>query len=191
MLPLGTPAPTFSLPDVSSDRIISLSDFSASTGLLVAFLCAHCPYVLHIQSELAAISRDYSEKSLAIVAITSNDALTYPQDAPTPTAAFAHSAGFTFPFLYDESQSVAQAFTASCTPDFFLFDSSRHLVYRGQLDRSRPNSGTPDGADLRAALQALLNHQPINPDQKPSTGCGIKWKLPVDHQHSLPALPRN
>jgi peroxiredoxin len=184
MLPLGTSAPTFSLPDISTGRIISLSNFSTSKGLLVAFLCAHCPYVIHIQSELAAISRDFSEKSIDIVAITSNDALTYPQDAPTPTATFAKSAGFTFPFLYDESQSVAKAFTASCTPDFFLFNSLRNLVYRGQLDRSRPNSGIPDGADLRAALLALLADQPINPDQKPSSGCGIKWKPTVDQHHS-------
>ncbi len=183
MLPLDTLAPGFSLPDVTTGRTVSLEDFEGKTALLVMFLCAHCPYVIHVRSELAKLSQAYSEKSVGVVAITANDPAQYPDDAPEPTAAMAREAGFTFPLLFDETQSVAKAYTAACTPDFFLFDAGRRLVYRGQLDSSRPGrgpgrpgGGTLDGADLRAALDAVLSGKPVSPDQKPSIGCNIKWK---------------
>jgi peroxiredoxin len=183
MLALGTPAPEFSLPDVAAGRAVSLKEFEGKTALLVMFLCAHCPYVVHVRPELAKLSQDYSDKSVGIVAITANDPAQYPDDAPEATAAMARAAGFTFPILFDETQSVAKAYTAACTPDFFLFDSSRRLVYRGQLDGSRPGRGaarpgvgTLDGADLRAALDAVLSGKSVSPDQRPSIGCNIKWK---------------
>ena len=183
MLPLGTAAPDFSLPDVATSKTVSLVDFADREALLVMFVCAHCPYVVHVQSEVARLARDYAEKSVGIVAITANDVAQYPQDAPAPSAQMAKAAGWTFPFLYDQSQAVAKAYTAACTPDFFLFDASRKLVYRGQLDSSRPGRG-PDrpgagvlnGADLRAAIDAVLTGGQISADQKPSIGCNIKWK---------------
>ena len=181
MLALGTVAPDFSLPDVTDGRIVSLADFSGEKALLVMFLCTHCPYVVHVRPELARIARDYAGAGL--VAITANDAAQYPDDAPAPTAAMVRAAGFTFPFLHDETQAVAKAYSAACTPDFFLFDAARRLVYRGQLDSSRPGrgpdrpgSGALNGADLRAALDAVLAGQPVNPEQRPSIGCNIKWK---------------
>ena len=176
MLALGTAAPGFSLPDVHTGRTVSLADFAGQEALLVMFVCAHCPYVIHVQAELARLSRDYASRGVAFVAITANDIARYPQDAPEPSAAMARAAGWTFPFLYDATQQVARAYSAACTPDFFLFDKARHIVYRGQLDKSRPGSGTPDGADLRAALDAVLSAQPVSPNQKPSIGCSIKWK---------------
>ena len=183
MLALGTAAPDFSLPDVTDGRIVSLAGFSDRKALLVMFLCAHCPYVVHVRPELARIARDYARQSVALVAITANDAAQYPDDAPGPTAAMARAAGFTFPFLYDETQAVAKAYSAACTPDFFLFDGARRLVYRGQLDSSRPGrgadrpgSGALNGADLRAALDAVLAGQPVSAEQRPSIGCNIKWK---------------
>ncbi len=176
MLALGTPAPDFSLPDVASGRTTSLADFSGKDALLVIFLCAHCPYVVHVAPELARIGRDYAGKSLGIVGITANDTAEYPQDAPEPTAAFARAQGCDFPIFFDESQSVAKAYTAACTPDFFLFGNDRRLAYRGQLDRTRPRVGTPDGADLRAAIDAVLARQPVSAAQAPSIGCNIKWK---------------
>ena len=183
MLALGTAAPDFSLPDVTDGRTVSLADFAERKALLVMFLCAHCPYVVHVRPELARLASDYAGASVALVAITANDAAQYPDDAPAPTAAMACAAGFTFPFLYDETQAVAKAYSAACTPDFFLFDGARQLVYRGQLDSSRPGrgperpgSGALDGADLRAALDAVLAGQPVNPEQRPSIGCNIKWK---------------
>jgi peroxiredoxin len=183
MLALGTSAPNFSLPSVSSGETVKLADFSNKKVLLVMFVCAHCPYVVHVQPELARLVRDYADKSVAIVAITANDISQYPQDAPEPSAAMAQTAGWTFPFLYDESQDVAKAYTAACTPDFFVFDSARKLVYRGQLDSSRPGRG-PDrpgggilnGADLRAAIDAILTDGAVNSHQMPSIGCNIKWK---------------
>lgn len=175
MLPLGTQAPAFSLPDVVSGRTVSLADFAGEKALLVVFLCAHCPYVVHVKDELARIGTDYAGKA-AIVAITSNDTVEYPQDAPEPTAAFAKAAGFNFPVLFDESQAVAQAYTAACTPDFFLFGPDRGLVYRGQLDSTRPRQETPTGQDLRAAIDAVLAGQPVSETQRPSIGCNIKWK---------------
>jgi len=183
MLALGTPAPDFSLPDVASGKTVTLADFADQKALLVMFVCAHCPYVVHVQPELARLARDYAGKSVGFVAITANDVAQYPQDAPQPTAAMARAAGWTFPFLYDESQSVAKAYTAACTPDLFLFDAARKLVYRGQLDSSRPGrgpdrpgSGVLNGENIRAALDAVLAGQPVSPDQKPSIGCNIKWK---------------
>jgi len=183
MLALATPAPDFSLPAVATGKIVSLADFAEDKALLVMFVCAHCPYVVHVQPEIARLAADYAGRSLGIVAITANDAAQYPQDAPEPSAAMARAAGWTFPFLYDESQAVAKAYTAACTPDFFLFDSARRLAYRGQLDNSRPGRG-PDrpgagvlnGADLRAAIDAVLSGGSVSPDQKPSIGCNIKWK---------------
>jgi peroxiredoxin len=176
MLALGTAAPDFSLPDVVSGHSLSLGDFAGKDALLVIFLCAHCPYVIHVAPELARIGRDYAGKSVAIVAITANDTADYPQDAPAPTAAFARAQGFTFPVLFDETQSVAQAYTAACTPDFFLFGPDRRLAYRGQLDRTRPRIGEPNGADLRAAIDAVLAGAPVSTEQAPSIGCNIKWK---------------
>ncbi len=183
MLALGTPAPDFSLPDVATGKIVALGDFAERKALLVIFACAHCPYVVHVQPEIARLAADYAGQRLGIVAITANDVAQYPQDAPAATAAMARAAGWSFPFLYDETQAVAKAFTAACTPDFFLFDAERRLVYRGQLDSSRPGrgpdrpgSGVLDGADLRAAIEAVLGGDAVSLEQKPSIGCNIKWK---------------
>ncbi len=176
MLPLGTPLPAFSLPDVATGRAVTVADFQEKKALLVIFLCAHCPFVLHVAAELARLGRDYADSDLGIVAITSNDAADYPQDAPEPTAKFARDTGIPFPVLYDESQAVAKAFTAACTPDFFFFDADRNLAYRGQLDDSRPGRGTANGADLRAAIDAVLSGKSAPENQKPSIGCNIKWK---------------
>jgi peroxiredoxin len=176
MLELGTSAPPFELPNVSTGKTVSLS---ASTGknLLVMFICKHCPYVKHIKDELARLGKDYSGKSLSIVAISSNDAENYPDDSPESLKAFASEVGLTYPLLYDESQEVAKAYTAACTPDFFLFDSSHKLVYRGQLDDGRPGNSEPvNGKDLRQAIDLLLQGAKISETQKPSTGCNIKWK---------------
>ncbi|MDT7945486.1 MAG: thioredoxin family protein [Cyanobacteriota bacterium PSP.bin.10] len=178
MLPLGTPAPDFSLPDVVSGQTISLSTFADKPALLVMFICQHCPYVKHVQEELARLGRDYKDRGVGIVAISANDVEKYPDDSPENLKKMAETLGFTFPFCYDETQEVAKAFTAACTPDFFLFDADRKLVYRGQLDDSRPSlTDVPvTGKDLRAALDNLLAGKPIDPDQKPSLGCNIKWK---------------
>lgn len=177
MLALGTPAPDFHLPDVVTGRTVSLQDFADKKALLVMFICRHCPYVVHVRHELAKLGVDYADKSVGIVAISSNDAEAYPEDAPESLKQMALELGFRFPFLYDESQDVARAYDAACTPDFFLFDADRKLVYRGQLDGSRPGNGIPvTGRDLRAAIDAVLEDQPVNPNQKPSLGCNIKWK---------------
>lgn len=177
MLPLGTPAPNFELPDVVSGRTVGLSEFADRDALLVMFICRHCPYVRHVQAELARIGRDYKDKPLGIVAISSNDALAYPGDAPGSLREMASELKFDFPFGYDETQDVARAFTAACTPDFFLFDRERRLVYRGRLDGSRPGSEIPvTGDDLRAAIDALLSGRQLNPIQWPSIGCNIKWR---------------
>ena len=177
MLPLGTPAPEFTLPDVFSGKQISLGDFSQQQTLLVMFICRHCPFVKHVERELARIGRDYAAKPLGIVAISSNDADTYPDDAPKSLAEMGSELGFNFPFCYDETQDVARAYSAACTPDFFLFDRNRRLAYRGQLDDSRPGNGKPvTGRDLRAAMDALLNGEPVDPNQTPSIGCNIKWR---------------
>lgn len=174
MLPLGTIAPDFALPDVVSGRTVQLADFRDCPGLLVMFICQHCPFVKHIEVELAAIGRDYPE--LGIVAISPNSLQTHPQDGPEHLKAQAERLGFTFPYCLDETQAVAKAYTAACTPDFFLFDRQQRLVYRGQLDDSRPSSDRPvTGADLRAAIAAVLAGETPDPDQKPSIGCNIKW----------------
>ncbi len=177
MLPLGTLAPEFQLPDVTSGKPVSLADFESRKGLLVMFICRHCPYVKHVQHELAKLGRDYSGRPLGIVAISSNDAIGYPDDAPERLREQAVELGFTFPYLYDESQEIARAYDAACTPDFYLFDGSKKLVYRGQLDNSRPRNDNPvTGRDLRAAIDAVLNDQPVDPNQTPSLGCNIKWR---------------
>jgi len=176
MLPLGTAAAPFALPDTVSGKTIDLKQFTGQTGLLVMFLSRHCPYVQHIKTELARLGKDYGSR-IAIVGIGSNDAANYPEDAPDHLRHMAQEEGFTFPFLYDESQQVAKAYTAACTPDFFLFNKEGKLVYRGQLDDSRPGNGKPvTGKDLRAAIEGLLKGQPIALDQKNSMGCNIKWK---------------
>ena len=176
MLPLGTKAPHFRLPDTEG-QWVSSDDLSKAPALLVVFLCNHCPYVKHIQAGFAEFAKEYQKRGAAIVAINSNDIETYPDDRPEKMAEEASKAGYTFPYLFDETQSVAEAYHAACTPDFFLFDRDRRLVYRGQFDDSRPKSGRPvTGVDLRAALDAVLAGRPVPADQRPSAGCNIKWK---------------
>ncbi len=177
MLPLGTQAPGFSLPDVVSGKSISLDSFKNKKGLLVMFICQHCPYVKHVEKELAKIGHDYQNKELGIVAISSNDAENYPDDKPENLKKMAQTLKFTFPFCYDESQNVARAYEAACTPDFFLFDAQHKLVYRGQLDDSRTGNSEPvNGKDLRAAIDAVLAGITVESNQKSSVGCNIKWK---------------
>ena len=177
MLALGTEAPDFALPDVSTGRTVRRSDFDDEKALLVMFICRHCPYVRHVRSALADLGRDYQDQEIGIVAIGSNDPAAYPEDAPESLAEEAREAGYTFPYLFDETQEVARAYTAACTPDFFLFGPDRRLVYRGQLDSSRPGGSVPvTGEDLRAAIDAVLADQPVSEDQRPSVGCTIKWR---------------
>ncbi len=177
MLALGTNAPDFSLPDVVSGKTVGLGDFEGKKALLVMFICKHCPYVKHIQQELANFARDYARQDVGMVAISSNDAAQYPDDGPDGMRDQASEVGFNFPYLYDESQDVARAYEAACTPDFFLFDGERRLVYRGQFDDSRPQNGNPvTGADLRRAVDDVLAGRQPAPDQRPSLGCNIKWK---------------
>jgi peroxiredoxin len=177
MLALGTPAPSFALPDAVSGKVVSLETVRDPPALLVAFICNHCPFVKHILDGFAAFAQDYTSRGLAVVAISSNDISAHPEDAPPEMAKVARAKGFTFPYLYDESQDVTLAYQAICTPDFFLFDGSRRLAYRGQFDSSRPGSGVPvTGADLRAAVDAVLRMAKPAADQKPSVGCSIKWK---------------
>jgi len=175
MLALGTPAPGFRLTDFNG-KVCTLEDFAAARGLVVAFICSHCPYVKHMRNEFARFARDYKEKGIAVVAICSNDTDAYPQDGPQGMAEEARSAGYSFPYLLDATQSVAKAYDAACTPDLYLFDGQRKLVYRGQFDESRPGRGTPTGKDLRAACDALLKGAAISSTQNPSLGCNIKWK---------------
>ena len=176
MLALGTKAPDFRLP-APDGKQMSLRDFDKSPALLVVFICNHCPYVKHIRSSFAEFGKRYQERGAAIVAISSNDVEAFPEDSPEKMAEEIKLAGYTFPYLYDEAQDVAKAYQAACTPDFFLFDRDRRLVYRGQYDDSRPNSGRPvTGADLSAALDAVLAGRPVPPQQTPSVGCNIKWK---------------
>ena len=178
MVPLGTSAPDFALPDTVSGRTVKLADSQGKKALLVIFLCNHCPYVMHVREGLIALGRDYEKKDVAIVAISSNDPETHPDDAPNRLAAEAKRLGYRFPVLFDASQDVAKAFRAACTPDFFLYDAKRRLVYRGQLDDSRPGNDLPlTGADLRAAIDAVLVDRPVASKQTPSLGCNIKWRL--------------
>jgi peroxiredoxin len=177
MLELGTEAPEFALPDVVSGKTVHLDDFHGNKALLVMFICAHCPYVKHIEKTLGKLGADYAGKPLAVVGISSNDVTTHPADSPDGLRAQAKANRFDFPYLYDESQSVARAYMAACTPDFFLFDKDFRLVYRGQYDSSRPGNGVPvTGEDLRAAIDTVLAGKPVSPDQRPSIGCNIKWK---------------
>ena len=176
MLPLGTTAPSFDLIDTRTGRRVSSDDFTGRKALLVMFICNHCPYVRHVRHGLAELGRDYEHKDVGIVAISSNDTDAYPSDGPEAMAAEAEELAYRFPYLFDETQEVAQAYTAMCTPDFFLFGSDRGLVYRGRFDESRPNSlERVTGRDLRAALDAVLGDQPVAEEQFPSMGCSIKW----------------
>jgi peroxiredoxin len=176
MLPLGTPLPSFALPDFDGREVTS-ADFDQEPALLVAFICQHCPFVRHIRSEFARFASEYQARGLAIVAINSNDVEAFPQDGPEGMREEARAAGYVFPYLFDETQAVAKLFKAACTPDLFLFDSSRRLVYRGQFDDSRPRTSTPiTGRDLRAAVDAVLASHQVSEIQRPSIGCNIKWK---------------
>lgn len=176
MLPLGTKAPAFRLPDTHGKNV-SLSDFPDALGLVIVFMCNHCPYVKHVRGGLVQLARDYLARGVTLIGINSNDAQAYPADSPARMAEEARAAGYLFPYLYDQTQAVAKAYRAACTPDFYLFDQNQMLVYRGQLDDSRPGNGVPvTGKDLRAALDQMLAGRPVPPQQKPSIGCNIKWK---------------
>jgi peroxiredoxin len=176
MLPLGTIAPGFRLPDTDG-KTVSLDEFKGAPALLVAFICNHCPYVKHVRHELARLGKEYQGKGAAVIAISSNDVATHPDDSPKMMAREKAEVGYTFPYLYDETQQVALAYKAACTPDFYVFDKDQKLVYRGQLDGSRPGNPIPiTGKDLRAALEAALAGKPVSDDQRPSIGCNIKWK---------------
>jgi len=177
MIALGSQAADFRLPDVVTGKSVSREQAAGPKGVLTMFICRHCPFVKHVQDELAKIGRDYAKSGVGIVAISSNDAASHPDDRPESLAEMARELKFNFPYLYDESQSVARAYDAQCTPDFFLYDGKGRLVYRGQLDDSRPGNGIPvTGKDLRGALDDLIAGKPISPDQRPSIGCNIKWK---------------
>jgi len=177
MLDLGTQAPDFSLPDVVTGKTVSLATFEGKKALAVMFICRHCPFVKHVQHELARLGKDYLDKDVAIVAISSNDADNYPDDSPDSLREMARELGFTFPLCYDQTQATAKDYSAACTPDFFVFNGARELVYRGQLDDSRPGNKLPvTGKDLRAAIDAVLSDLPVAENQKASIGCNIKWK---------------
>jgi peroxiredoxin len=177
MLELGTIAPDFALTDVVTGNVVSRDDFRGKKALLVMFICAHCPYVKHVNEGLAALGKDYADRSIAIVAISSNDVTSHPADSPAGLKQQAETFGFVFPYLYDETQAVAHAYKAACTPDFFLFDGGFRLVYRGQFDSSRPGSGIPvTGQDLRGAIDLVLAGNPVPEEQQPSIGCNIKWR---------------
>ena len=176
MLPLGTKAPAFGLLDTVSDTSVTLDSLKGELGTVIMFICNHCPFVIHVNPMIVEMAKEYQNKGIAFIAISSNDIVNYPQDAPHLMKQTALELDYTFPYLYDESQEVAKAYDAACTPDFYLFDKSQHLVYRGQLDDSRPGNGIPvTGKDLRNAFDALLSGDAINPVQKPSIGCNIKW----------------
>jgi peroxiredoxin len=189
MLPLGTVAPGFSLPEAVSGKTVSLDDFRQSPALLVMFICNHCPYVKHVQAGMADMCRDFQGKRVGVVAINSNDVQNYPEDNPEKMREEAQRAGYTFPYLFDETQEVARAYRAACTPDFFLFDGRRQLVYRGQMDDARRGNNLPvTGSSLRTAVDAVLAGKPVSPDQIPSLGCNIKWKPghEPDYFHLVP-----
>lgn len=177
MLPLGTTAPDFTLMDTISKKLVSLEDIRGRKGTVVMFICNHCPFVKHVNRELVRLSNDYRVTGFGFVAISSNDVENYPQDGPDEMYRTAQNLGYPFPYLFDETQEVAKAYDAACTPDFYVFDSELKLVYRGQLDNSRPGNSIPvNGRDLREALDNILNNSPQRKDQKPSLGCNIKWK---------------
>ena len=177
MLPLGTLAPDFSLVDTKDDDIKSLNSLKGDSGTLVMFICNHCPFVIHVNEQLVKLANDYQSKGISTIAISSNDVVNYPQDGPDKMKTHAAANHYPFPYLYDETQAVAKAYDAACTPDFFLFDKELKLVYAGQLDNSRPGNGIPvTGKDLRAAMDAVVNEEPVDSNQKPSMGCNIKWK---------------
>ncbi len=187
MLPLGTEAPNFSLPDTQG-KTVSRDDFRGKRGLLVIFMCNHCPYVKHVAPELARLADEYQAQDIGVVGISSNDIESHPEDSPEMMKLEAATQGYRFPYLYDASQSVARSYSAACTPDFYLFDADFKLVYRGQLDDTRPKQGVaPNGADLRAALDALLAGKPIPEPHKPSVGCNIKWKSGAEPEYFDPA----
>ncbi len=176
MLPLGTKAPNFELLDTISGRTLALNSLKGQKATVIMFICNHCPFVIHVNPEISKMAREYQQKGIAFIALSSNDVVNYPQDSPQLMKEKAHEADYTFPYLYDETQKVAKAYNAACTPDFYLFDSDLLLVYRGQLDDSRPGNKIPvSGKDLRNAMEALLNGQEISVLQKPSIGCNIKW----------------
>lgn len=176
-IPLGFKAPNFELPDVVSGTTKSLQELQSNTATVIMFICNHCPFVKHLNAELVRLANDYQPKGIAFIAISSNDVSVYPADSPELMKVTAETEGYTFPYLYDESQAVAKAYTAVCTPDFSIFDGTGHCIYRGQLDDSRPGNGIlVTGSDIRAALDAVLAGKPVNPKQKPSIGCSIKWK---------------
>lgn len=177
MLALGTEAPDFNLPDTVSGNMVSLDEIKSEVATVIIFACNHCPYVIHVNEGIVNVAKEYQEAGVAFVAISSNDVEKYPADAPDKMTIFAKENGYTFPYLYDETQEVARAYDAACTPDFYVFDGNMKLVYRGQMDDARPGNDVPlDGKDLRAALDAVLVNRPVNPMQRPSSGCGIKWK---------------
>lgn len=177
MLPLGTIAPNFELLDTTTEKRISLQELKGSKGTVIMFICNHCPFVKHLNAEITKTAIKYQHKDISFIAISSNDAENYPQDAPQLMKLISVEQNYTFPYLYDESQEVAKAYEAACTPDFYLFDGNLKLVYRGQFDNSRPGNGIPvTGGDLKGAMDALLEGKEINADQKPSMGCNIKWK---------------
>ena len=179
MLPLGVLAPDFSLPDTVSGRTLSLAQLCGVRATVLMFICNHCPYVKHVQRELVRLALDYTGQGVGFAAISSNDAMRYPEDAPEKMSQVARAFGYPFPYLYDESQAVARAYAAACTPDFFVFDDQLRCVYRGRLDDSTPGNGRPlSGADLRTALDAVLASLPVSADQQPSLGCNIKFRAP-------------
>ena len=178
MLPLGTKVPSFSLIDTISGSKLSFNELKGEKGTVIMFICNHCPFVIHVNSELVALANAYAEKDISFIAISSNDVVNYPQDSPEKMKNHAKNEGYPFPYLYDETQDVAKAYDAACTPDFFIFNSESKLSYRGQLDDSRPGNGIPvTGQDLRNALNCLINDKTNNTSQKPSIGCNIKWKV--------------
>lgn len=179
MLPIGTKAPRFTLPDVVSGKVLTLNELQSATATVIMFICNHCPYVLHVKDELVQLAKDYQPTGVSFIAISSNDIVNYPQDGPDKMKVFAEENGFTFPYLYDETQEVAVAYDAACTPDFYVFDAKLSLRYRGRLDDSRPRVENPKpvtGRDLRDALNAILANQLVSEVQYPSMGCNIKWK---------------
>ncbi|MFC2084876.1 thioredoxin family protein [Bacteroidota bacterium] len=177
MIPLGTIAPNFELIDSVSDRIIKLDDIKSDIATVIMFICNHCPYVKHVNNELVSLAKDFIPKGISFIAISSNDIINYPEDSPDKMREVTQDIGYPFPYLYDESQEVARAYQAACTPDFYIFDKDLKLVYRGQLDESRPGNDIPvTGKDIRDALKNILENKPVDPNQIPSIGCNIKWK---------------